>query len=60
MTIVLQGVCMNLHYDLWNFLILLLTLYKRIEDENIVIKKTQMVCMSFKFDNFRHSCKYDL
>jgi len=51
---------MNLHYDLWNFLILLLTLYKRIEDENIVIKKTQMVCMSFKFDNFRHSCKYDL
>jgi hypothetical protein len=20
----------------------------------------QMVCMSFKFDNFPHSCKYDL
>ncbi len=49
--------------NLWNLLKLLLTLLKRIEDENIVIEQTQLideikwfVC----FLNFCRSCKYDL
>jgi hypothetical protein len=45
MTIVLQRVCMNLNifvtYE--NFQKLSLTLYKRIEDENIVIEQTQLI-----------------
>ncbi len=67
MTIVLQGVCMNLNiFVIMELLKIIIDIVKKDKIWKYCCKKNtinwwnQMVCMSFKFDNFHPSCKYGL
>jgi hypothetical protein len=67
MTTVLQGVCLNLNiFVTYEFLKIIIDIIKKdrrwkyFYRSNTINWWNQMVCMSFKFDNFPHSCKYDL